>query len=162
LNDLWPVASWSSLEYGGKWKHLHYHARRFYNPVAVVGLPEGRVVGLNDTAIEQKGTLTMEYWGFDGRLIKTVDSEIAIPADSAKEIASYENIPNSFVHFILKTSAGKHENDWFFDFFKKYELRNADISVAVDGFKVKLVSNAPAFFVWLNATGISGEFSDNS
>ena len=32
LNDLWPVCSWSSLEYGGKWKLLHYMAKRFYAP----------------------------------------------------------------------------------------------------------------------------------
>ena len=32
LNDCWPVASWSSLEFGGKWKALHYAARRFFAP----------------------------------------------------------------------------------------------------------------------------------
>jgi beta-mannosidase len=33
LNDCWPCASWSSLEYGGRWKALHYFARRFYAPL---------------------------------------------------------------------------------------------------------------------------------
>jgi beta-mannosidase len=33
LNDCWPVASWSSLDYFGRWKALHYAARRFYSPV---------------------------------------------------------------------------------------------------------------------------------
>ena len=33
LNDCWPVASWSSLDYFGRWKALHYVARRFYAPV---------------------------------------------------------------------------------------------------------------------------------
>lgn len=33
LNDCWPVASWSSIEYFGRWKALHYAARRFYAPV---------------------------------------------------------------------------------------------------------------------------------
>jgi len=33
LNDCWPVASWSSIDYYGRWKALHYHARRFYQPV---------------------------------------------------------------------------------------------------------------------------------
>lgn len=35
LNDCWPVASWSSLEFGGRWKALHHAARRFYAPYAV-------------------------------------------------------------------------------------------------------------------------------
>jgi beta-mannosidase len=32
LNDCWPVASWSSLEFGGHWKALHHAARRFFAP----------------------------------------------------------------------------------------------------------------------------------
>src|SRR4029079_14506853 len=33
LNDCWPVASWSSVDYFGRWKALHYAARRFYAPL---------------------------------------------------------------------------------------------------------------------------------
>ena len=33
LNDCWPVASWSSLDYFGRWKALLYAARRFYAPL---------------------------------------------------------------------------------------------------------------------------------
>lgn len=35
LNDCWPVASWSSIEYTGRWKALHYVARRFFSPLLV-------------------------------------------------------------------------------------------------------------------------------
>ena len=35
LNDCWPVASWSSIEFGGLWKALHYEARRFFAPLLV-------------------------------------------------------------------------------------------------------------------------------
>ena len=54
LNDTWPVASWSSLDYGGNWKLLHHMARRFFQPVNVVAVPDSlgtvRLVGVNDTA----------------------------------------------------------------------------------------------------------------
>ena len=33
LNDCWPVASWSSLDYYGRWKALHYFAKRFFQPL---------------------------------------------------------------------------------------------------------------------------------
>ena len=33
LNDCWPVASWASVDYYGRWKALHYAARRFYAPL---------------------------------------------------------------------------------------------------------------------------------
>ena len=35
LNDCWPVISWSSIDYWGRWKALHYYARRFFAPVLV-------------------------------------------------------------------------------------------------------------------------------
>jgi beta-mannosidase len=38
LNDCWPVASWSSLDYDGRWKALHYMARHFYAPLLVSGI----------------------------------------------------------------------------------------------------------------------------
>lgn len=35
LNDCWPVASWSSIDYYGRWKALHYGAKRFYGRTIV-------------------------------------------------------------------------------------------------------------------------------
>jgi beta-mannosidase len=32
LNDCWPVASWSSIDYFGRWKALHYAAKKFFHP----------------------------------------------------------------------------------------------------------------------------------
>ena len=35
FNDCWPVISWSSIDYGGNWKALHYAARKFFSPILV-------------------------------------------------------------------------------------------------------------------------------
>jgi len=35
INDIWPVASWSSIDYFGRWKALHYYAKRFFAPVMI-------------------------------------------------------------------------------------------------------------------------------
>ena len=62
LNDTWPVASWSSLDYGGGWKALHYMARRFFQPVSVVAIPEEGTLhfhGLNDLAGPQSLELSV-------------------------------------------------------------------------------------------------------
>jgi beta-mannosidase len=40
LNDCWPVASWASLDYDGRWKALHYMARHFYAPLLVSAVPD--------------------------------------------------------------------------------------------------------------------------
>lgn len=41
LNDCWPVISWSSIDYCGRWKALHYFAKRFFAPVLVSCHEEG-------------------------------------------------------------------------------------------------------------------------
>lgn len=43
LNDCWPVASWSSIDYYGRWKALHYAAKRFFAPVLLSACEEGEV-----------------------------------------------------------------------------------------------------------------------
>ncbi|MDR0928558.1 MAG: glycoside hydrolase family 2 protein [Oscillospiraceae bacterium] len=41
FNDCWPVASWSSVDYYGRWKALHYAAKRFFAPVLLSCCEEG-------------------------------------------------------------------------------------------------------------------------
>ena len=41
LNDCWPVASWASIDYCGRWKALHYYAKRFFAPVMLSCAEEG-------------------------------------------------------------------------------------------------------------------------
>jgi len=49
LNDCWPVASWSSIEFTGRWRALHYAARRFYAPALVSAhVPGDEVFGINN------------------------------------------------------------------------------------------------------------------
>lgn len=41
LNDCWPVASWSSIDYFGRWKALHYYEKRFFAPILLSCEEEG-------------------------------------------------------------------------------------------------------------------------
>jgi beta-mannosidase len=41
LNDIWPVASWASIDYFGRWKALHYYAKRFFQPLMISCKEEG-------------------------------------------------------------------------------------------------------------------------
>lgn len=54
LDDCWPVASWSSLDYFGRWKALHYAARRFYAPLllSVEDAPPRQSVFLSSDLLE--------------------------------------------------------------------------------------------------------------
>ena len=60
LNDCWPVASWASIDYFGRWKALHYMARRFFAPVLLSACEEGAVVDLvlsNERVVPVEGRL---------------------------------------------------------------------------------------------------------
>ena len=43
LNDIWPGASWSSIDYYSRWKALHYYAKRFFAPVLLSYEEESRM-----------------------------------------------------------------------------------------------------------------------
>ncbi len=187
LNDMWPVASWSSLEYGGergfaKWKHLHYQARRFYAPLAVVGTHEGDIVVLNDLAAKVPVKVAVEHWSFAGELLKTEQLQGEVAADSVLKIGRLIPEKDAFVHLVLEGAGRRFENDWFFGKFKDCALSAAKVSYSITEPKgtvpknagtvpknvgtvpveVELKTDKPAFFVWANAEGVPGEFSDNS
>ncbi|MDP3317107.1 MAG: glycoside hydrolase family 2 protein, partial [Devosia sp.] len=66
INDTYPVASWSSLDYGGQWKLLQYMAKRFYNPITVVAVPDGDQLilkAINDTG--SKAAIELEVQAVD-------------------------------------------------------------------------------------------------
>ena len=61
LNDCWPVASWASLDYFGRWKALHYAARRFYEPVHLSAEDCGPDVGPHPVSDPHAGQRTIEW-----------------------------------------------------------------------------------------------------
>jgi beta-mannosidase len=86
LNDVWPAASWSSLEHDGSWRLLHHEARRFYDPVIVaLYIKDGMVhaVGVNDSDKRLFGVLSMRLRRFDGSLAMDIDTDGDLPPNSA-------------------------------------------------------------------------------
>lgn len=182
LNDNWPVSSWSSIEYGGKWKPVQHLARRFYAPVNVVAQPEirngkadvtrGKIFALNDTSEHVSGRLLIEHWTYDGKIVSTEIKSILIPPDSSTEVGEFHELTVgdqrqiTFLVLTLKTSQGVCQNDWHFGFYKDMPLAKAIVQAKVrenDGRKFLVLStDKPAFFVWANVRGVRGEFSDNA
>lgn len=50
INDCWPVASWASIDYAGRWKALHYASRRFYAPVLLSVEDDGEKMAVSLTS----------------------------------------------------------------------------------------------------------------
>lgn len=77
LDDCWPVASWASIDYFGRWKALQYYAARFYAPLLIVAQPHmdkaERSLNIHIVSDEQtphKALLRIRLMHFDGTLIQ--------------------------------------------------------------------------------------------
>ena len=183
LNDNWPVASWSSIEYGGKWKHLHYHAKRFYAPLAITAIPVDNGTNLEFWAVSDHPVAVpvqaaLQVRDFTGKTHDTVTLTAELPPRSAKMIGKHpvtrfgdaKELTGRFLSITLTGAADAKpvtaRNEWFFHTFKSHALGDAlvDAIPAERGgrWTVTLTTDKPAFFVWANAAGIPGEFSDNS
>jgi beta-mannosidase len=182
LNDIWPVASWASVEYGGRWKQLHHHARRFFQPVAVViqqRLEQGTEIveawAINDNASDGEIAVELALWDFDGTPGRSDTVRTSIAAGSAVRLGSWPVAHfcaddaarrSTFLHATLSGAVGRepvaHSNTHVFTEFKRCRLADASVAMTVSGADVTLCSDKPAFFVMATADSVAGEFDDNS
>ncbi len=103
LNDCWPVASWSSIDYYGRWKALQYYARRFYSPILVSPtLRDGNVdvYTVSDRQTPVTGTLRLRVLDMQGSIVQQSTRQVSLPALSA---GTYATIP-------LQSIIEKHQN----------------------------------------------------
>lgn len=187
LDNLWPVASWSSLEYSGKWKLLHYNMKKFFAPVSVTLFKKDDVVYchlINDTAFSVPAKLTISCYGFDGlKIADDIILETELAPDSsmkASELPCFvlPGLPDSFfMNAFLEYGNGlteekkdssritKSESTLFLTQPKKCSLKKAEVACRIsetsDGFDIELSTDVPAFYTALDAGSIPGIFSDN-
>ena len=190
LNDNWPVASWSSLEYGGRWKALHYAARRFYAPLATFLFQPGRDTALEAHAVwdlpcaaEATAKVVLRRladggavadWTLRAAFAKAGAKKLALP-DLARDAKARKGLaPNEC--FVTVETTGRdadgreyrHEGTVFLDAWKHCDLPASGIAVrkvskAADGaLDIEVEAKAPAFFAWLAvADDPAGRFDDN-
>jgi len=101
LNDCWPVFSWSSLEFGGKWKALHYAAKRFFAPILVSAhVPGDETVGIgnrlsstihevrlhtvSDAVEDTRGVLEWTLFRLDGRKLEQGRLKVTVRAGQSQ------------------------------------------------------------------------------
>ena len=172
INDIWPVASWSSLDYGGQWKLLHYLAKRFFAPVNIVAVPEGReivVKAMNDGPAVTDIFLEVFLVGMDGQVKSLHRLDISLGLESASELV---RVPLEAVgegcFLLLEWRDGDGtligSNDFFPRAYKYYDLPAAKVDAGWSsdekGHHLTLQSDACAFFVTAE-TDCAGYFSDN-
>lgn len=94
LNDVWPGASWSSVDYFGHWKALHFHARRFFAPLTVAALHDKgvtRLSALSDLQQEQNLQWRLRIMDVNGKVLRDETLPLRLPANSATELAQIKD-----------------------------------------------------------------------
>ncbi len=177
LNDCWPVASWSSLDYFGRWKALHYAARRFYAPVMLSiedKSSEMSVFVTNDLLRTWEGNLWWSLETLNGEPLLSGQATATVAAQSAVQVCKLdfsdriieENI-RSLV-FTIKLTQGDRRIDHQLAFFvpiKHLQLFDPAITsnLHCEGEKlvVELTSHSVALLVEASLAGTDVVFSDN-
>lgn len=106
INDCWPVASWSSIDYFGRWKALQYGAKRFFEPVLVSACEEGVSVEIfltNETRERTEGTVKWKLFHVRDGLVKEKEIFCSVQSFCAEKIAA----PN--FGDVIKTRQDKRE-----------------------------------------------------
>jgi len=89
LNDVWPVASWSSIDYYGNWKALQYFTRKAFAPVMAV--PDTKtdnllIYAVSDLFEDKAGKLELEILDFNGHQLWAYQSDVRINANTSTVI----------------------------------------------------------------------------
>jgi beta-mannosidase len=180
LNDCWPVASWASIDYYGRWKALQYYAKKFYDdtivsPFAHDGKIDVYVVA--DNLQPQTGTIHTRLLDFSGKVLAEQTKDVQIAAQSSaiaftldqKEFLATADPTKSFLVFDLDV-AGKRvsRNTIFFGAMHDLDLPvapkiDAAIAKAADGsgYIVTLKSPVLARSAYITFADHDAQFSDN-
>ncbi|MBR1911934.1 MAG: glycoside hydrolase family 2 protein [Treponema sp.] len=175
LNDVWPVTSWSSIEYSGRWKLLHYAAKKFFSPLALsVFKKDGAAYAyvVNETTTVQHVCVTISFMNFAGAKIKDdVLIQKDVPSDTAfcvwQLLLSDMSVPldTMFIYARMDCESYATDDTLFTATWKKCNLEMAHVQYAVeerDGVLHLLLStDKPAFYVSIETRGLRGHLSQN-
>ncbi|XP_051803803.1 beta-mannosidase [Acanthochromis polyacanthus] len=185
LNDIWQAPSWSSVEFGGKWKMLHYFAQSFFSAVLPVGFEEDETVqiyAVSDLShdLKLRAVVTVHSWS-DLDPVCSLKSDLQlVPEGSAVPVLKQRVAAllagcgrcsrlTCLVTFHLEDEGGRQQgptNHHFLSSPKDAQgLQTPNITTKVQqdesGFSVTLHSSSVAPFVWLDVGNVPGRFSSN-
>ena len=179
LNDCWPVASWSSVDGYGRYKALHYEAKRFFEPIHISCAETGeystrkditdeRYYGYetkmqlfvnNDTLQDVTGRVDWTLCAADGTQLQTGGGELTVKALSYASLDEVDfhktDVRNNYLSFTF-TVDGKVVSFGTVLFTKPKHFRFVDpkLTVEVNGDELTIKADAYAKYVFIdNAKG---------
>jgi beta-mannosidase len=187
LNDIWPVASWSSIDYYGRLKALHYYAKRFYSPIILsckeIGETDTRPYVIlqpdvydyetkaqlcltNDTWNKVSGTVRGELRKTDGTVISASEREVSVEPFSVlwldEEDFSKTDVRNNYFYYEF-ISEGKviSSGSVIFTYPKHFDFVDPELSCEICGDEVVIQAKSYAKSVELYSPDSDPIFEDN-
>lgn len=157
LNDCWPVASWSSIDYCGRLKALHYSAKRFFAPLMISCEEEGlmtsgrgvnsehftfeksiRLNVANETMEEKKVTVRWSLRNAKARVLRQEEEKLTVPALSSVWLDKVElpdiDIYSEYVSYeLLHGEETVSEGSVIFSYPKYFKYENPELNCRVEG-----------------------------
>ncbi|KAI8587063.1 glycoside hydrolase family 2 protein [Geranomyces variabilis] len=183
LNDIWQAPTWASIEYNLRWKVVHYHLKRVYQPVIISPIYASqsdilRVYATSDLQDFVRGNATMEWFTWTGRRVlskqKTfetakLNSTLLWQLSSSDLSAPGYKRADTWLRLRLKAgSGGQYQNE---NYFASTNLRQANLTdvkltVMRDAHpdRITITSHGGVgAYVWVDHPAcITGHFNDNS
>ncbi|PZM13109.1 beta-mannosidase [Rhizobium tubonense] len=176
LNDTWPVASWSSLDYGGRWKAMHYLVRRFFQPVTVAAIPSEdnstiRFSLVNDTMEDISVDLSISLVTMSGEVSLLTSVQAICSPDAAVTATSIaaSQVPADCIltwHFTTSNGMGG-QGHYVHGTYKALELEPAGLTVLREEIEengtieLTVAAKGLALFVMIESE-TDGRYSDNA
>lgn len=171
LNDCWQVASWASLEYGGRWKACHYMAKEFYKPI-LLSIEEtesnASIYITNDTTSKFAGDIEYSVWNTDGvklfsEIIGTEVNPCSAKMITAVDMSQYLAGDGKYnVFFAAKLlNSDDVEKSAFFVPAKYMELKKADVKISHDDKNLIIETDKPIFYSQISVPDYGVRFDHN-
>ncbi|NTV83966.1 MAG: glycoside hydrolase family 2 protein, partial [Bacteroidales bacterium] len=173
INDCWPVASWSGIDYYGRWKALHYFVKEAFKPTAIVCSADHDLLKMKVVSdLKETGNLKLEIHlvDFSGRVLWKSEKNLEMSSLEI-EFSEKDILGNADPASVVLVSELKM-NDEILDTDLHYFAKPKDLKLLEPGIEteiieksdvieVKLTSKYLAKNVFLYADGLEEQFSDN-
>lgn len=178
LNDVWPGASWSSIDFYGRWKALQFHARRFFAPLAIVAQRQhGKttVSLISDRPAPVAAEWRVTVLDFDGKRLHADSRAATLPALSATGAANLSDA--ELLHGADPQRTAAAFELWidgarvsrtvvYFDAAKNLRLADPQLRTELKpdggGYALTLHSTSLARGVWVDFGALDADVSDNA
>ena len=177
FNDCWPAISWSSVDYFGNWKALHYHAKRFFNEIIIVIYEEGEHIHIsvvNDQHKKVDSIIKFQLSTFDGSMLYEKTFGYTIAEASSNVVYSFGKkmylkekvLSDLFIHAeIRKDKKVVCNNKYFFGLPKDLNLPASNFNYETEKFgemiSIQIQASSFIYQLYITCNNADGVFSDN-